>query len=96
MSQPGASYDTFIIERDFAAPLARVFAAFADPRVKQRWFAEGQSHDVERFVMQFEVGGREQSSYRFRPGTRSRAYCLNPMANFSTSSRSSASCRRRP
>lgn len=64
-----ARYDTFVIERTFAAPAARVFAAFADPRVKARWFAEGQTHDVERYAMQFEVGGREQSSYRFRPGT---------------------------
>jgi len=69
MSQAEATYNTFIIDRTFEAPAARVFAAFADPRSKRRWFAEGQSHDVERFAMQFEVGGREESAYRFRPGT---------------------------
>jgi uncharacterized protein YndB with AHSA1/START domain len=69
MDQSGTTFDTFVIERAFAAPPARVFAAFADPAVKQRWFAQGQTHDVERYTMRFEVGGREQASYRFRPGT---------------------------
>jgi uncharacterized protein YndB with AHSA1/START domain len=69
MSQSAVQFDTFTIERTFAAPLARVYAAFADPRRKQRWFAEGDNHDVEQFAMQFEVGGREQSRYRFKPGS---------------------------
>src|SRR5690349_6936324 len=69
MAQQDVTFDTFVIERAFPVPPARVYAAFADPRLKQRWFAEAQSHDVERFFMQFEVGGAEQARYRFRPGT---------------------------
>jgi uncharacterized protein YndB with AHSA1/START domain len=69
MSQDTVQFDTFVIERSFDAPLARVYAAFADPRIKGRWFAEGDNHDVEQFAMQFEVGGREQSRYRFKAGT---------------------------
>lgn len=69
MSQAGAHFNTFVIDREFAAAPARVYAAFADPRTKQRWFAEGQTHDIEHYAMQFETGGREQARYRLRPGT---------------------------
>ena len=64
-----AQFDTFTLERTFAAPLARVFQAFSDPREKQRWFAEGDQHEIEQYDMQFEVGGRELARYRFKPGT---------------------------
>ena len=69
MTQPSTQFDTFVIEREFAAPLARVFAAFSAPAVKRRWFAEGGKHDTEHYALQFEVGGREQARYRLRPGT---------------------------
>lgn len=64
-----AQFDTFTLERTFAAPLARVFRAFSDPHEKKRWFAEGAQHEIEQYNMQFEVGGREQARYRFKPGT---------------------------
>jgi uncharacterized protein YndB with AHSA1/START domain len=69
MPQQPAQFDTFVIEREFAAPPARVFAAFSDPAVKRRWFADGHTHDTEHYALQFEVGGREQARYRLRPGT---------------------------
>lgn len=64
-----AQFDTFTLERRYAVPLARLYRAFSDPREKQRWFAEGAQHEIERFDMQFEVGGRELACYRFKPGT---------------------------
>jgi uncharacterized protein YndB with AHSA1/START domain len=64
-----AQFDTFTLERSYAVPLARLYRAFSDPRQKQRWFAEGAQHEIERFDMQFEVGGRELACYRFKPGT---------------------------
>ena len=64
-----AQFDTFTLERTFAAPLARVFHAFSDPHQKKRWFAEGAQHEIEQYDMQFEVGGRELARYRFKPGT---------------------------
>ncbi len=64
-----AQFDTFFLERTFAVPLARVYRAFSDPREKQRWFAEGAQHEIERYDMRFEVGGRELARYRFKPGT---------------------------
>jgi uncharacterized protein YndB with AHSA1/START domain len=64
-----AQFDTFTLERTYPVPLARLYRAFSDPRQKQRWFAEGAQHEIERYDMQFEVGGRELACYRFKPGT---------------------------
>ena len=46
-----------------------MFTAFADPARKRRWFAEGASHEVEEFTMEFRVGGGERLRYRFKEGT---------------------------
>ena len=67
-SQP-AIHDTFVLERTYPQPPARVFAALADPALKRRWFADGEQHDVELYEMDFRVGGRERLRYRMKPGT---------------------------
>jgi uncharacterized protein YndB with AHSA1/START domain len=46
-----------------------VFSAFADPCQKRRWFAEGASHEIEEFEMDFRAGGVERLRYRFKEGT---------------------------
>jgi uncharacterized protein YndB with AHSA1/START domain len=68
--EPSAIHSTFVIERSFSRPPGLVFSAFAEPGKKRRWFAEGSSHDVEEFVMDFRVGGTERARSRFREGTR--------------------------
>lgn len=55
-------YATFTLDRAYAAAPARVFAAWADPSVKARWFA-GPAGEHE---LDFTVGGREVS--HGRPG----------------------------
>lgn len=57
-------HNTFVIERTFPTSPARVFAAFADPAKRRRWYAESTSHSIERFEMDFRVGGAERSAYK--------------------------------
>lgn len=69
MENPTAVHNTFVMERSYSVTPERVFAAFANPSVKRRWFAEGLNHDVEEFEMDFRVGGAERTRYRFKAGT---------------------------
>jgi uncharacterized protein YndB with AHSA1/START domain len=42
MTEKPAVHSVFAIERTYAAPPAKVFAAFADPAVKRRWHLDGK------------------------------------------------------
>jgi uncharacterized protein YndB with AHSA1/START domain len=68
------THSTFTIERSYPFPKECVFAAFADPAKKRRWFAEGERGHIEEFTLDFRVGGREHTRSRFAddspfPGT---------------------------
>jgi len=56
MSNRSATHSTFVIERDYDAPAASVFAAWADKSAKDQWFgpSEGE-HELD-----FREGGRER------------------------------------
>ena len=69
MSEPGVVHSTFVLERRYPASLERVYAAFAKPELRRRWFAEGRSHTVEEYAMEFREGGAERVLYRFGDGT---------------------------
>lgn len=70
MTTTAATPDTFTIERDYKASAAKLFEALSNPAKKRRWYAEGSyGHDVEKFEMDFRVGGAEIAEYRFRQGT---------------------------
>jgi uncharacterized protein YndB with AHSA1/START domain len=62
MTERSTEHATFVIERSYTAAPARVFAAWADPAQKARWFAGPDewikfNHDTD-----FRVGGHERLS----------------------------------
>jgi uncharacterized protein YndB with AHSA1/START domain len=61
-------HHTFVIERDYPAALSRVFEAFADPVIRRRWFAEGEGIKIDELGLDFRVGGKERSQFRFQGG----------------------------
>jgi uncharacterized protein YndB with AHSA1/START domain len=67
-NQNSVVHSTFSIERTYPVSASRVFSAFADQAAKRRWFAEGEGWEVEEFTLDFRVGGREFSRFRFEGG----------------------------
>jgi len=55
MTTRSVLHGTFSLERHYRVPPEKVFAAWADPQAKARWFAgPGAEHELD-----FRVGGRE-------------------------------------
>jgi uncharacterized protein YndB with AHSA1/START domain len=58
MTERSVTHATFVLERSYDASPARVYAAWADPEAKARWFGGGEAE----FDMDFRVGGHEHNS----------------------------------
>jgi uncharacterized protein YndB with AHSA1/START domain len=67
MAEQRTIHSTFVIERNYPQTPERVFAAFAQPARKRRWYAEGD-HEIQEFELEFRVGGNERFRYRFKEG----------------------------
>jgi uncharacterized protein YndB with AHSA1/START domain len=52
-------HSTFVLERNYDVPPARVFKAFADIDAKRRWFAGGEGWETDEYQLDFKVGGKE-------------------------------------
>jgi uncharacterized protein YndB with AHSA1/START domain len=70
MADASVIHDTFVIERSYPQAPPRVFAAFADPRKKRRWWASGEGgEEGGEFEMDFRPGGIELRRWRMGPHT---------------------------
>jgi uncharacterized protein YndB with AHSA1/START domain len=76
------THSTFVIERSYPTTPERVFAAFADPAMKRRWFAVGESSETEEFEMDFRVAGNECTQRRFKEGTPFKGIALTNHTNY--------------
>lgn len=68
MKERSVVHATFVIEKKYPAPSERVFAAFADPGKKQRWYGDGEESTLEEFDMDFRAGGKERTVRRASNG----------------------------
>jgi uncharacterized protein YndB with AHSA1/START domain len=62
MKKYSVTYDTFVIERTYDAPVAEVFEAWANPELKTRWFAGSADALGDTYKLDFRVGGHETNS----------------------------------
>ena len=62
MTQRSVKHATFTIERSFGVAPARVFAAYADPKAKARWFVGPDEWEKSNLKLDFHVGGWESVS----------------------------------
>jgi uncharacterized protein YndB with AHSA1/START domain len=69
MKERSATHATFVIEPSYPTTPQRVFAALSDPAKKRRWFTVEQESKVDKFAMDFRVGGSERSSFRVQSVT---------------------------
>ena len=65
MSDHSVAHGTFVIDREFAHPVSRVFGAWADPKKKAKWFGDPENPAT---VFEFRPGGRESSSGKIPNG----------------------------
>jgi len=69
MQETSVVHNTFVIERSYRAKPERVFAAFADPAKKRRWFVESDNHTIEHYELDFRAGGKERARFHFKEGS---------------------------
>jgi uncharacterized protein YndB with AHSA1/START domain len=69
MPQPSTIHSTFVLERLYLVPPERVFAAFADPAKKRRWFLGGDLAKVQYYDLDFRIGGMEKAAILLPEGT---------------------------
>jgi uncharacterized protein YndB with AHSA1/START domain len=69
MPQPSTIHSTFVLERLYPVAPDRVFAAFADPAKKRRWFLGGDRTKVQHYDLNFRTGGTEKATILLPEGT---------------------------
>ena len=71
MTEGRIHHAQFSVERRYEARPEQVFAAWADPEAKRRWFVDADGIDWEAldYGLDFRVGGREHGSFRHKKKT---------------------------
>ncbi|MEQ1489294.1 MAG: SRPBCC family protein [Terricaulis sp.] len=69
MTKRSTTHATFVIEREYSHPPAKVFAAFADAKQKIKWFGGPDNWDKSNYQLDFRVGGKESISGGPQGGT---------------------------
>jgi uncharacterized protein YndB with AHSA1/START domain len=64
-----ATHGSFVIERTYPQPRARVFSALSTAATVRRWYIESDRKDVHSFEMDFRVDGIERAEYTYIGGT---------------------------
>lgn len=59
---------TIVIERRFEATPARVFAAWADPAARDRWFVKAEGWPIAEYAHDFRIGGHERGRFSASEG----------------------------
>src|SRR5258708_32475490 len=62
MTKRSVTHATFLIERRYDVPPSVVFAAWATPEAKRRWFVGPDEWEKSDHELDFRVGGRERVS----------------------------------
>jgi uncharacterized protein YndB with AHSA1/START domain len=63
MTAKPLTHATFVVKRSYDASPKRVFSAFADPEVHDRWFVHGDGWKVAEYSHDFRVGGQEHGRF---------------------------------
>jgi len=71
----GVVHGSFTVRREYPAPVAMVFNAFADKQAKAKWFAGPDGWKELIRDMDFRVGGQERAKGRFPNGHESDFQC---------------------
>ncbi len=59
MTKRSVVHSTFIIDRFYPVPPAKVYFALSDPAAKRRWFTDPRNPMPSKHEMDFRVGGKE-------------------------------------
>jgi uncharacterized protein YndB with AHSA1/START domain len=66
------THATFVIERSYPSPLARVWHALSDNDARNHWFGGGPAFEVREQSHDFRVGGRALEDGQWKDGPTSR------------------------
>ncbi len=72
MNKPTVLHGSFTVEREYGAPIERVFAAWTTAEAKIGWFAQGDDFidTLDEYTLDFRVGGKERLVARLANGHR--------------------------